>query len=145
MFAGAARQQHHFFDHSTNSIAGLITEDLGRCGQPVPLPGAAGSVIFMHCVLPHSSLPNRSSRIPAHDNIRIPRREFIPIYCGEYVVQSEAKTRHLRGRPATFARFGGPPALIPQTKTMTSLYEMQRAAKPRLRLDEEVDPGEQRE
>jgi ectoine hydroxylase-related dioxygenase (phytanoyl-CoA dioxygenase family) len=59
------RHHHHFFDHSADdgSFAGMITEDLGdgRYGRAVPLPALAGSVIFMHCVLPHSSLPNRSS------------------------------------------------------------------------------------
>ena len=35
----------------------------------------------------------------------------------------------LRGQPATTARFGGPPPVIPRVTEMKSLYEMQRAAK----------------
>ena len=63
----------------------MITEtvDDGRFGNPVPLEAPAGSVIFMHCVTPHSSKPNRSEN---------PRRTLIyeyraadafPIYFGQ--------------------------------------------------------------
>jgi phytanoyl-CoA hydroxylase len=128
------RHQHHFFKHALpdGSFAGLITEEIadGRHGTPVPLPAPAGSVIFMHCILPHASLPNRSPK---------PRRTLIfeyraadsfPIYFGEAVKLSESKAHHLHGKPATTARFSGPPPVIPRVKAqMKSLYEMQLAAK----------------
>ena len=128
------RHHHHFFNHALpdGTFAGMITDDVsdGRYGRAVPLPAPAGSVIFMHCILPHSSLPNRSIK---------PRRTLIyeyraadafPIYFADSVVQYEAKAHHLRGKPATTARFGGPAPVIPKLKsTMKSLYEMQRAAK----------------
>ena len=128
------RHQDHFFDHTLpdGSFAGMIRENLsdGRHGKPVALPAPAGSVIFMHCILPHSSLPNLSSR---------PRRTLIyeyraadsfPIYYGDAVTVAESKAHHLRGKPATTARFGGPPPVVPRLKSaMKSLYEMQRAAK----------------
>src|SRR5882672_3732962 len=60
------RHQTHFFDHSgpDGTFAGMITETIadGRFGKPVSLTGGPGSVIFMHCLTPHSSLPNRSNR-----------------------------------------------------------------------------------
>jgi ectoine hydroxylase-related dioxygenase (phytanoyl-CoA dioxygenase family) len=42
----------------------MITEELGdgRFGRPISLAAPAGSVIFMHCITPHASLPNRSAR-----------------------------------------------------------------------------------
>src|SRR5207244_769153 len=58
------RHHTHFFNHNTpdGNFAGMITEDLdgGRFGRPVPLAAPGGSAIFMHCLTPHSSLPNRS-------------------------------------------------------------------------------------
>ena len=111
------RHHHHFFNHTDTDgmFAGMITEDLsdGRFGKPQPLPAPAGSIIFMHCITPHSSLPNRSIS---------PRRTLIfeyraadsfPIYFSDLVAESEKKAHHLRGRPANFSRFGGPPQFIP--------------------------------
>jgi ectoine hydroxylase-related dioxygenase (phytanoyl-CoA dioxygenase family) len=127
------RHHHHYFNHTNpdGSFAGLIVEDLseGRFGRPVPLPAPAGSVIFMHCILPHSSLPNRSPK---------PRRTLIfeyraadsfPIYYADVPIQ-ESKACHLRGKRATTARFGGPPPIVPQLNAeLKSLYEMQLQAK----------------
>jgi phytanoyl-CoA hydroxylase len=130
------RHQHHFFDHTgpDGKFAGMISEDLsdGRFGKPVSLAAPAGSAIFMHCVTPHSSLPNRSPR---------PRRTLIfeyraadsyPIYYGEMTTVAESKLRPLRGRPAPFARFGGPAPLIPDVGRYASLYELQAQAKAKL-------------
>lgn len=127
------RHHHHYFDHTApdGTFAGMITEDIagGRFGQPVPLAGPAGSVIFMHCILPHSSLPNRSSR---------PRRTLIfeyraadsfPIHYGEMTARAEAVPRPVRGKPARFARFGGPAPLIPTVGKYSSLYELQEQSR----------------
>lgn len=127
------RHHSHFFDHAgpDGTFAGMITEEIadGRFGTPVPLEAPAGSVIFMHCILPHSSLPNRSPH---------PRRTLIyeyraadafPIYYGEMTSLAEAKYRPIRGKPARFARFGGPPPLIPNVGRYRSLYELQEQAR----------------
>jgi len=130
------RHHHHFFDHTTPDglFAGMITEDLSqdRFGRPVPLEAPAGSVIFMHCLTPHSSLPNRSDR---------PRRTFIfeyraadsfPIYFGDSTAPQESHAHLIRGKPARFARFGGPPPFIPTVdKRYSSLYDLQNATKAR--------------
>ena len=127
------RHHHHFFRHTAagGSFAGMITEELddGRFGRPQPLPAPAGSVIFMHCILPHSSLPNLSDR---------PRRTLIfeyrasdsfPIYFGEMTARAESQHRQVRGKPAQFARFGGPPPLMPVVGHYSSLYELQQRTK----------------
>jgi len=124
------RHQSHYFDHARpdGSFAGKIREDLGsgEFGRPLPLAAPAGSVIFMHCLLPHASLANRSDR---------PRRTLIfeyraadsfPIYCGEPTAAAETQKRLIRGKAAKFARFGGPPPYIPSFDgQFASLYELQ--------------------
>jgi hypothetical protein len=42
---------------------------------------------------------------------------------------AESKVRPIRGKPAKFARFGGPPPLIPNVGKYASLYELQAQAK----------------
>lgn len=125
------RHHTHYFDHAgpDGRFAGMITEDLSDFGKPKSLPAPAGSAIFMHCITPHASLPNRSSR---------PRRTLIyeyrandafPIYYGEMTNLAEAKFRPVRGNPARFARFGGPRPPIPSVGKYASLYELQNQAK----------------
>jgi ectoine hydroxylase-related dioxygenase (phytanoyl-CoA dioxygenase family) len=125
------RRHTHYFNHSgpDGRFAGMITEDLSEFGTPRSLAAPAGSVIFMHCITPHSSLPNHSTR---------PRRTLIyeyrandafPIYYGEMTNIAEAKFRPIRGVPARFARFGGPRPPIPNVGKYTSLYELQSEAK----------------
>jgi ectoine hydroxylase-related dioxygenase (phytanoyl-CoA dioxygenase family) len=127
------RRHTHYFNHSgpDGRFAGMITEDLTAFGTPRSLAAPAGSVIFMHCITPHSSLPNCSAR---------PRRTLIyeyrandafPIYYGEMTNIAEAKFRPIRGVPARFARFGGPRPPIPNVGKYTSLYELQSEAKKR--------------
>jgi ectoine hydroxylase-related dioxygenase (phytanoyl-CoA dioxygenase family) len=129
------RHHTHYFNHagSDGRFAGMITESLTDFGKPRSLPAPAGSVIFMHCITPHASLPNHSSH---------PRRTLIyeyrandafPIYYGEMTNLAEAKFRMVRGRPARFARFGGPRPLIPNVGKYTSLYELQSEAKARMK------------
>ena len=128
------RHQHQYFNHANpdGSFAGMITEDLdsGRFGKPVPLEGAAGSAIFMHCVLPHNSLPNRSPQSRRTLIYSYRAADAHPIYYGESVLKFEAKVRLVRGSPSPVARFGGPPPVVPRLAgAMKSLYEMQREAK----------------
>jgi ectoine hydroxylase-related dioxygenase (phytanoyl-CoA dioxygenase family) len=128
------RHHTHFFDHSRpdGEFAGMVTEDLtgGRFGKPEALSAAAGSAIFLHCIAPHSSLPNRSDR---------PRRTLIygykaadsfPIYFGEMTAASFKNIRLLRGKPARFARSGGPAPPVPSSKgSWASLYQLQDESK----------------
>jgi len=128
------RHQHHYFSHShpDGRFAGLITENLddGRYGKPVPLAAKAGSVIFMHCILPHSSLPNRSTQSRRTLIYSYRAADAYPIYYSPSVAEFEKRVRLVRGTMSPTARFGGPAPIIPNVGTeMKSLYEMQRAAK----------------
>ncbi len=127
------RHHTHFFDHETpdGQFAGMITEDIesGKFGQPVPLEAPAGSVILMHCITPHHSHPNRSTK---------PRRTFIfeyratdsyPIYCGDTGQIAATTDRPIRGKSGRFARFGGPAPYIPKVGKYASLFELQKDAK----------------
>ena len=127
------RHHHHYFDHTgpDGKFAGMISEDLDgeRFGRAQPLPAPAGSVIFMHCILPHSSLPNRSTRARRTLIFEYRAADAFPIYYSEMTAVAEAKLRPIRGKQARFARFGGPPPLIPNVGRYQSLYELQAQSK----------------
>ena len=130
------RNHTHFFDHhgADGYFAGMITEDLEslQFGRPVSLEGLAGSVIFMHCMTPHSSHPNRSAK---------PRRTLIFEYraADAFPIKITASSvgvdinRLICGNPARFARCAGPPPYIPRFGTdYVSLYELQTRSKKRM-------------
>ena len=110
----------------------MITEEIadGRFGKPLSLAAPAGSVIFMHAITPHASLPNRSDK---------PRRTLIyeyrasdsfAIFFEHINVASMPKHRQLRGKPAKHARLAGPsPLMTPRSAVSTSLYSLQEQAK----------------
>ena len=126
-------QHRRFFSHerSDGCFAGMITEDLTGSGIPQPdsLAAPAGSVIFMHCLLPHRSLANRSAHGRRSLIFEYRAADAFPIHFAPNVSDTERKAVHLQGRRARHARFGGPPPLIPRLDgAMTSLYDMQLAA-----------------
>jgi len=127
------RHHHAFFNHDgpDGKFAGMITEDLsdGRYGRPQPLPAPAGSAILMHCILPHSSLPNRSDRGRRTLIFEYRAADSFPIYYSEQTHLVESTPRLLRGKPAHFARFGGPRPLVPKIGRYQSLYELQAQTK----------------
>lgn len=127
------RHHTHFFNHDLpdGRFAGMITEDLsgGRFGQAVSLAATAGSVIFMHPITPHSSLPNNSDKSRRTLIFEYRASDAFPIYYGEQTAIAESKLRQIRGKPARFARFGGPAPLIPNVGRYQSLYELQLQAK----------------
>lgn len=128
------RHHHHFFDHNTpdGKFAGMITEDVesGRFGRPIALAAPAGSAIFMHCITPHASLPNRSSKARRTLIFEYRASDSFPIYCGPKTVDDEALVHQLRGKPAQFARFGGPSPYVPSMpKGVKSLYQLQENTK----------------
>jgi len=129
------RHHTHFFSHEIDDgqFAGMITDDLGsgRFGEIVPLEAQAGSVIFMHCITPHSSLPNRSEHARRTVIAEMRAADSFPICFGE-MTQAGAQQRILRGRPQKFARFGGPRPLIPRTGTYSSIYDLQAQTRKKL-------------
>jgi len=129
------RHHTHYFNHASpdGRFAGMITEDLGEFGKPRSLAAPAGSVIFMHCITPHASLPNRSVRARRTLIYEYRANDSLPIYYGEMTNLAEAKFRLIRGRPARFARFGGPSPLIPNVGKYASLYELQSQARTQMK------------
>ncbi|MEX0643347.1 MAG: phytanoyl-CoA dioxygenase family protein [Pirellulales bacterium] len=127
------RHQHHYFDHSgpDGKFAGMITEDFSnhRFGRPVSLAAPAGSVIFMHCLTPHSSLPNRSDHPRRTLIYEYRAADSLPIYIGDMTTAAEREQDLIRGNMARFARFGGPSPPIPRNDRWTSLYELQSRSK----------------
>jgi hypothetical protein len=83
----------------------------------------------MHCLTPHSSLPNRSEHPRRTLIFEYRAADAMPIYYGEMAVIAERDARPIRGKPAQFARLGGPPPLIPRADNWTSLYDLQARAK----------------
>ena len=132
------RHHSHFFNHDTDDgmFAGMITDDLesGRFGEIVSLEAPAGSVIFMHCITPHSSLPNRSQHARRTVIGEVRAADSFPIHFGE-MTQAGSQQRILRGRPQKFARFGGPRPLIPQAAIHTSIYDLQAQTREKLRQE----------
>ncbi len=133
-------QHKGYLNHTApdGTFAGMVTEDLsdGSHGEPEALPAPAGSVIFMHSLVPHSSYPNRSDK---------PRRTVIyeyrasdcyPIYFGEMVLLIEECALQVRGEPAKRARFGPITPIIPfWPERTTSLYDLQTKTKERLAIE----------
>lgn len=133
------RNHHHYFNHTLpdGSFAGMITEPVsdGRFGQPVALAAPAGSVIFMHCLTPHSSLPNESTRGRRTLIFEYRAADAYPIYWGEATLAAERLVVHVSGNISRTARLAGPNPPIPLLNvdaTSRSLYEWQRAAKAKL-------------
>ena len=127
------RHHTHFFNHALpdGRFAGMITEDVGsgRFGTPISLAAPAGSAIFMHCITPHCSLPNRSQHGRRTLIFEYRAADSFPIYFSEMTAVAESKYRLLRGRPATHARLAGPSPLVPRVGKFASLYELQAKSK----------------
>ena len=108
---------HSYFNHNTEDgfFAGCITEDIltGEYGEPIPLEAPAGSVIFMHCMLPHCSLPNSSNHDRRTMILEYRAADSYPIYYGEQAVRFEQGSCQLRGEPSPYARFGSIAPFIP--------------------------------
>jgi len=136
------RHHTHFFDHHTPDgyFAGMATEDLdcGRFGQAVSLEAPAGSVILMHCITPHSSHPNRSSQARRTLIFEYRAADAFPISCQGSTVAAETD-RPIRGKPARFARFGGPPPYIPRfDSAYESLYQLQTRSKAKMTEQDQI-------
>jgi phytanoyl-CoA hydroxylase len=127
------RHHHHFFEHSDaeGKFVGMISEDLSnnRFGRPISLTATAGSAIFMHCLTPHSSLPNRSPHPRRTLIFQFRAADAFPIWYGPMTAKGEAIYRPIRGGIARFARFDGPPPLVPYGDNYTSLFELQAQSK----------------
>lgn len=120
-------------DHTLNGIfQGRITEPVDA-SKAVFLEGKAGTTIFMHCLTPHSSAPNKSAKARRTLILSYRAADAFPIYVGSNTDDSEAHIRLVRGERLQTARFGMTSFPIPQfPKRTKSLYELQELSRKEL-------------
>jgi phytanoyl-CoA hydroxylase len=131
-------QHGRYFDHglSDGSFAGLITEPMDAYGTPVAVECRAGSVLFLHPLTPHFSVANGSNNQRRLLIFEYRAADAFPIYNGSQIVASEACAHHLRGTPARFARFGGPPPAIYRPHgSPRSLFQLQEDSRALLKVN----------
>lgn len=123
------RQHHGYLDHTAPGaiFAGRIIDRSVTEVEPRPLPGPAGSAIFLHGLTPHASLPNESNSDRRTLIFAYRAGDAYPLYYGAVTVEDESVSRPVRGQWARRARFGGPPPIVPRIDDTSSLYEIQAA------------------
>ena len=133
-------QKHHSYLNHCNadgSFAGMVTEPIEQ--EPLSLEAPAGSVILMHCLTPHCSLPNRSDSARRTLIFEYRAADSFPLYMGPMTIRNEEHAILVRGKPASFARLGKINPLIPHfAGEVTSLYDLQNQTKSRGDLEEDV-------
>jgi phytanoyl-CoA hydroxylase len=124
------RHRLPLMDHTRNGyFQGRITEELDG-SQATPLEAPHGSVIFMHCMTPHTSVTNTSDRPRKTLILSYRASDAYPVYSGEGTVAAEAHVRLVRGVKRPVARFGFAEFPIPRNKQRTkSLYELQELSR----------------
>ena len=104
---------------------GRVTEPVDGSGA-VFVEGGAGTAIFLHCMAPHASAPNTSSRPRRTLILSYRAADAFRIYDGENTTASEAFVRLVRGRPPSLARFDMIEFPIPTFPgKFVSLYDLQ--------------------
>lgn len=122
---------HHgdLMEHSKEGVfVGRITEPIPRADLPEPVAceAAAGSMILMHCMTPHSSLPNRSDRPRQTVIFEYRAADAYPIYFADRLVANERWAKQVRGKRSPVARFSRTTFPIPNlAKDFRSLYDLQ--------------------
>ncbi len=116
--------------HTVNGgFAGKITEPEWNAGMPEPVKceGPAGTMIMMHCMTPHSSLPNRSGRPRRTLIMEFRAADAYPVYVGNQTQDIAAYQRQVRGKRAPEARFTLTAFPVPHfpAGAYTSLYDLQ--------------------
>jgi ectoine hydroxylase-related dioxygenase (phytanoyl-CoA dioxygenase family) len=108
---------------------GRIVEPVDE-SQAVPAEGKAGTAIFMHCMTPHASVTNRSSRPRRTLILSYRAADSFQLYLGDVTRDSELCARLVRGRPAPEARFSFPTFPIPRRRQpVASLYQLQELSR----------------
>jgi ectoine hydroxylase-related dioxygenase (phytanoyl-CoA dioxygenase family) len=133
-------QKHHAYLNHCNvdgSFAGMVTDPIEE--EPISLEAPAGSVILMHCLTPHCSLPNRSDRARRTLIFEYRAADSFPLYMGPMTGRNEEHAVLVRGKLAPFARLGSINPLIPHfAGKVTSLYDLQNRTKSRGDLGTDV-------
>ncbi len=124
------RHQSELLSHSTDGFfQGRVTEAVDS-SLAVPIPGAAGTVIFMHAMTPHASIANVSDTPRRTLILSYRAADAFPIYTGEMTYKTEANARLVRGRIPSAARFEDRSFPIPLYKdAISSLYDLQERSR----------------
>ena len=124
------RHQSELLSHSTDGFfQGRVTEAVDQ-SLAVPIPGAAGTVIFMHAMTPHASIANVSDKPRRTLILSYRAADAFPIYTGEMTHKTEANARLVRGRIPSAARFEDRSFPIPLYKdAISSLYDLQERSR----------------
>ena len=108
---------------------GRITEPVDE-SLAVPVEGKAGTAIFMHCMTPHTSAPNKSDRPRRTLILSYRTADAVPLYMRETTVGIEANARLVRGQVPSRARFTMTEFPIPHYRwKFASLYELQELSR----------------
>ena len=108
---------------------GMVTEQV-EAAAAEPASGVAGTAIFMHCMTPHASVANRSTRNRRTLILSYRAADAYPIYYGSQTDKVEAHARHIRGIPSAVARFTMSEFPVPRyPRRIASLYDLQESSK----------------
>jgi len=120
-------------DHTCNGMfQGRVTEPLDA-SKAVFLEGPAGTALFMHGMMPHSSAPNKSRKARRTLILSYRAADAFPIYVGQTTQDTEVNVRLVRGEQPMTARFGMSAFPIPRFPRKTkSLYELQELSRKEL-------------
>ena len=125
---GAHRKR--VLDHTAQGLfQGKVTEAVDP-SKAVFVEGKAGSVIFMHCLTPHSSAPNLSAKPRTTLILGYRAADAFPIYLKGKTEAQESHSRLVRGRDASEARFALTSFPMPRfPRGVKSLYELQELSR----------------
>jgi len=124
------RAHEKVLDHTSKGFfQGRVTETVDT-SKAVFLEAKAGSVIFMHCLTPHSSAPNLSPMPRTTLIMSYRAADAFPIHLKARTEAQEVHARLVRGQELTVARFGLSSFPIPRFPQDTkSLYELQELSR----------------
>lgn len=124
------RSHHRVMEHNVKGIfQGRVVETVDT-SKSVYLEARAGSAIFMHCLTPHASAPNQSSKPRTTLIMSYRAADAFPIHLAIRTEAQEAHARLVRGAAAPAARFGLSSFPMPRFPRDTkSLYELQEMSR----------------
>ena len=124
------RHRDDLLSHSTNGFfQGRVTEEI-EASLAVPVPGDAGTVIFMHAMTPHASIANTTEHPRRTLILSYRRADAFPVYAGEMTHKTEVHTRLVRGQFPQEAFFEDKTFPIPLYKdAIVSLYDLQERSR----------------
>jgi phytanoyl-CoA hydroxylase len=124
------RAHHRVMDHTLGGFfQGCVTESV-NASKAVFLEAKAGSAILMHCLTPHSSAPNLSSKPRTTLILSYRAADAFPVHLNVRSEAQEAHARLVRGQESSEIRFGLKSFPMPRFPRNTkSLYELQELAR----------------